>query len=130
MFLRSCSGVNAAARKIFSLIPWVAAGMLAGAIALGLSEHALRRVIGCVVVLMLVVHIVRRRNPQQQVAGSPSFYGIVAGFASTIANAAGPVMNMYLLSQAAKRAVRRDRRVVFPCDQPGESSDIFVASPI
>jgi uncharacterized protein len=90
---------HADARKLFSLIPWVAAGMLAGAIALGLSEHTLRRVIGCVVVLMLVVHIVRRRNPQQQVAGSPSFYGIVAGFASTIANAAGPVMNMYLLSR-------------------------------
>src|SRR5437660_8531751 len=33
---------HADARKLFSLIPWVAAGMLAGAIALGLSEHALR----------------------------------------------------------------------------------------
>jgi len=85
---------HADARKLFSLIPWVAAGMLAGALALGLPEHALRRIIGCVVVLMLVVHIVRRRNPQRQVAGSPSFYGIVAGFASTVANAAAPVMNI------------------------------------
>jgi len=90
---------HADARKLFSLIPWVAAGMLAGALALSLPEHVLRRIIGCIVVLMLVVHIVRSRNPQQQVAGSPSFYGIVAGFASTIANAAAPVMNMYLLSR-------------------------------
>jgi len=90
---------HADARKLFSLIPWVAAGMVAGALALSLSEHVLRRIIGCIVVLMLVVHIVRRRNPQQQVAGSPSFYGVVAGFASTIANAASPVMNMYLLSR-------------------------------
>jgi uncharacterized membrane protein YfcA len=90
---------HADARKLFSLIPWVAAGMLAGALALSLPEHVLRRIIGCIVVLMLVVHIVRSRNPQQRVAGSPSFYGIVAGFASTIANAAGPVMNMYLLSR-------------------------------
>jgi hypothetical protein len=90
---------HADARKLFSLIPWVAAGMFAGAFALSLSELALRRLVGCVVVLMLVVHIVRRRNPQKQVAGRPSFYGIVAGFASTIANAAAPVMNMYLLSR-------------------------------
>ncbi|HKE30573.1 MAG TPA: sulfite exporter TauE/SafE family protein, partial [Candidatus Angelobacter sp.] len=90
---------HADARKLFSLIPWVAAGMVAGALALSLSEHVLRRIIGCIVVLMLVVHIVRRRNPQQRVAGSASFYGIVAGFASTIANAAAPVMNMYLLSR-------------------------------
>ena len=90
---------HADARKLFSLIPWVAAGMVAGALALSLSEHVLRRIIGCLVVLMLVVHIVRRRNPQQRVAGSASFYGMVAGFASTIANAAAPVMNMYLLSR-------------------------------
>src|SRR5499425_223611 len=63
---------HADARKLFSLIPWVAAGMVGGALALSLPEHALRRIIGCIVVLMLVVHIVRSRNPQQQVAGSPS----------------------------------------------------------
>ena len=90
---------HADARKLFSLIPWVAVGMIGGALALALPEHALRRMIGCLVVLMLAVYVARRRNPQRQVAGSPSFYGIVAGFASTIANAAGPVMNMYLLSR-------------------------------
>lgn len=90
---------HADARKLFSLIPWVAAGMVGGALALGLRELVLRRMIGFVVVLMLVLYIDRRRNPHRQVAGSPSFYGIVAGFASTIANAAAPVMNMYLLSR-------------------------------
>jgi len=90
---------HADARKLFSLIPWVAAGMAGGALALGLRELVLRRMIGWVVVLMLVLYVARRRNPKRQVAGSPSFYGIVAGFASTIANAAGPVMNMYLLSR-------------------------------
>src|SRR6266850_207408 len=90
---------HADTRKLFSLIPWVAAGMLAGAIALSLSEHTLRRVIAGIVVLMLLVHIARKRNPQAQVPGSPPFFGIVAGFASTVANAAAPVMNMYLLSR-------------------------------
>src|SRR5262245_55831234 len=90
---------HADARKLFSLIPWVAVGMVGGALALGLRELVLRRMIGFVVVLMLVLYIARRRNPHRQVAGRPSFYGIVAGFASTIANAAAPVMNMYLLSR-------------------------------
>ena len=90
---------HADARKLFSLVPWVAAGMIGGAFALSLSEYTLRRVIGCLVIFMLVVYIARKRNPQGQVAGRPSFYGIVAGFASTVANAAGPVMNMYLLSR-------------------------------
>jgi hypothetical protein len=90
---------HADVRKLFSLVPWVAAGMLGGAVALSLSEHTLRRIIGCTIVLMLIVYIVRKRNPQGQVAGNPSFYGIVAGFASTVANAAAPVMNMYLLSR-------------------------------
>src|SRR5262249_2638674 len=90
---------HAEARKLFSLVPWVAVGMIAGALALSLTEHTLRRMIGCVVVLMLIIYVVRKRNPQKQVAGRASFYGIVAGFASTIANAASPVMSMYLLSR-------------------------------
>ncbi len=90
---------HADARKLISLIPWVAVGMAGGAVALGLSERVLRRVIGVVVVLMLAAHIQRKRHAQSQVAGRPSLYGIGAGFASTIANAAAPVMNMYLLSR-------------------------------
>jgi uncharacterized membrane protein YfcA len=73
--------------------------MLGGAFALSLPESVLRRLVGCVIVLMLIVYIARKRNPKQNVAGSASFFGIIAGFASTIANAAGPVMNMYLLSR-------------------------------
>lgn len=49
--------------------------------------------------LMLAAHIQRKRHAQAQVGGRPSFYGIGAGFASTIANAAAPVMNLYLLSR-------------------------------
>jgi uncharacterized membrane protein YfcA len=90
---------QADSKKLFSLVPWVAAGMIGGAAALSMSEQALRRVMGYVVVSMLVLYVVRHRNPQGRVAGRPAFYGIAAGFASTVANAAGPVMNMYLLSR-------------------------------
>jgi len=87
------------ARKLFSLIPSVIAGMIAGAFALSLREYILRRLVGCLVLLMLVLQIARKRKTETTAAGSASFYGIVAGFASTIANAAAPVMNMYLLSR-------------------------------
>ncbi|MBI2149415.1 MAG: sulfite exporter TauE/SafE family protein [Acidobacteria bacterium] len=104
---------HADAGKLFSLVPWVAVGMAGGALALSLSELVLRRIIGVVVVIMLAVHLRRKRNPQAQVAGSPPFYGVASGFASTIANAAAPVMNMYLLSrkltkeQGPRRYLRR-----------------------
>ncbi len=90
---------HADARKLFTLIPWVAVGMAAGAMALSLDEQMLRRIIGIIVVLMLLIHLWRRRHPANQVAGKASYYGVAAGFATTIANAAGPVMNMYLLSR-------------------------------
>src|SRR5437773_1825471 len=90
---------HADARKLFSLIPWVAAGMVVGALALSLNEQVLRRMIGVVVLVMMSLQIQRRISPSGQIVGHPSFYGIGAGFASTIANAAAPVMNMYLLSR-------------------------------
>jgi uncharacterized protein len=90
---------HADARKLFSLIPSVVVGMAGGALALSLSEHTLRRLVGCVVVLMLILQLARKRNPNEYVLGSPSFYGVIAGFASTIANAAAPVMNLYLFSR-------------------------------
>ena len=90
---------HADTRKLFSLIPWVAAGMLAGAAALTLNELVLRRMVGAVVVTMLILQIVRRLKPEGRVEGNAPLFGIATGFATTIANAAGPVMNMYLLSR-------------------------------
>ena len=90
---------HADARKLLSLIPWVVLGMAGGAFALSLSEHLLRRIIGVIVLLMLAVSILRRRNPSGDVGAAAWLFGIAAGFATTVANAAAPVMNMYLLSR-------------------------------
>jgi uncharacterized membrane protein YfcA len=85
--------------KLFSLIPWVGAGMVGGALALALSEQVLRRIIGVTIVLMLFVYLRQRRTVASQTSGKAPLYGVAAGFATTVANAAGPVMNMYLLSR-------------------------------
>jgi len=67
--------------------------------ALGLGESILRRVIGVIILAMLGVYVRRRMSPGEQPGGSAGFYGVSAGFATTVANAAGPVMNLYLLTQ-------------------------------
>ena len=90
---------HAAVGRLFSLAPWVLVGMAAGAAALSLSERVLRPAIGVIVLLMLGAYLRRRSRPQQPVSSHAAPYGVAAGFASTVANAAGPVMNLYLLSK-------------------------------
>jgi len=91
---------HAEARQLFSLAPWVLIGLAGGAAALSLSELAIRRMVGVIIVGMMVIYLWRRMTPlSQQVHGSPAFYGAATGFASTVANAAGPVMNLYLLTR-------------------------------
>lgn len=87
------------ARQLLSLIPWVVAGMAGGALALSLSEMVIRRMIGVIIVGMLAVYLWRRWKPAGPAGGNPAFYGVCTGFATTVANAAGPVMNLYLLSK-------------------------------
>ena len=91
---------HTAARKLFALAPWVAIGITIGAAALGLNERILRPIVGVIVVAMLVIYLLRRfRGSNSQVASHAPTYGVTAGFATTVANAAGPVMNLYLLSK-------------------------------
>jgi hypothetical protein len=90
---------HAEAKQLFSLIPWVLAGIAGGAVALSLDEHIIRRIIGVIIVGMLAVYLWRRFSTSPQVAGNPAFYGICAGFATTLANASGPVMSLYLLTK-------------------------------
>jgi uncharacterized protein len=90
---------HAAVGRLFSLVPWVLVGMAAGAAALSLSERVLRPAIGVIVLLMLGAYLWRRYRPPEQISSHAAAYGVTAGFATTVANAAGPVMNLYLLSK-------------------------------
>jgi uncharacterized membrane protein YfcA len=93
---------HAQARRLFELALWVALGMGGGVLALRLGESVLRRLVGGIILLMVAAHLWRKRHADQPVPsgwhhGAP--YGVAAGFATTVANAAGPVMSLYLLSQ-------------------------------
>ena len=92
---------RAEATRLFKLIPWVLAGMAGGAAALSLPEPVLRKIVAVIIVLMLIVNLWQRWSKLRPVPSprAGAIYGTTAGFASTVANGAGPVMNLYLLSQ-------------------------------
>ncbi len=90
---------HAAAGKLFSLVPWVGAGMVLGATALALPERTLRTVVGVIVLVMVGAFLYRRWRGDDRVPAHPAPFGVVAGFATTVANAAGPVMSLYLLGK-------------------------------
>lgn len=99
---------HAEAWRLFRLAPWVLLGMAAGAATLGLPEAALRRIVGAIVLIMIAAQLWRRARAEAEAAAAGDqgrvrraapVFGIATGFATTVANAAGPVMNVYLLSQ-------------------------------
>ncbi len=90
--------------EILRLSPWVALGVGVGAGALVLvQDRWLTPVIGAIVLAMIALHVWRRWRGTGEVRARPllaAVLGVVAGFATTVANAAGPVFNLYLLSMA------------------------------
>ena len=59
--------------------------------------------IGGVLLIMVAAHLTRRRQPEATAAPSHSWWlaalaAVVAGFTTMVANAAGPVMTVYLLA--------------------------------
>jgi len=91
---------NASGVRLTRLAPWVAVGIAGGAAALGFPESVMKPLIGAIVSVMFVLYLVRRWKPGLLADTThPVPYGIAAGFATTVANAAGPVMNLFLLGQ-------------------------------
>ncbi|MGJ6980897.1 sulfite exporter TauE/SafE family protein [Aestuariimicrobium soli] len=113
-------------KLLVKLLPWVIPGLALGALFLRLVDDlALTRVIGAMLLVMLVIQLVTRWRPRRRPdAGIPSGpgtpsgtgepapeptswaqtkvaaggAGILAGFTTMTANAAGPVMTLYLLA--------------------------------
>jgi uncharacterized membrane protein YfcA len=96
---------HASAWALWHLIPWVAIGLIAGRMVMVrlTDRDAFAFLIGAIVLAMVAVHLARKRIPDQAIAADwrrGAVFGMIAGFATTTANAAGPVMNVYLLSMA------------------------------
>src|SRR5262249_51180304 len=100
---------HADARRLFDLLPWVLGGIAVGFVALAAPERYLRPLVAAIVIVMIGLRLRASRAAGSQAAAAPppardrwwqaAGYGVSAGFATTVANAAGPVMNLYLLAR-------------------------------
>jgi hypothetical protein len=106
---------HADAPRLLGLLPWVLGGIGLGAITLAAPERALRLLVAGIVIGMIALRWLRGRSaaaatPTATETTAPppaprdrwwqaAGYGVSAGFATTVANAAGPVMNLYLLAR-------------------------------
>jgi len=90
---------------VLKLLPWVAVGIVSGYFALDrVSNAQVQRMIGGILLVMVALHVWRQRQADQLTDRMPHTFwfaaltGFLAGFTTMVANAAGPVMGLYLLA--------------------------------
>lgn len=88
---------------LWKLIPWTAAGIVAGYLALGrIDDRQAKVLIGGIVLAMLAMHLWRRWRATDEAPEHAAWFapviGVLAGFTTLVANAAGPLMAIYLLA--------------------------------
>jgi hypothetical protein len=98
---------------LLRLFPWAAVGVVAGYLALGHADDLqMRHLIGVILLCLVVFQYIRSRRPASIDAEAQpprpwlaSLAGITAGFTTMVANAAGPVMVLYLLGMRLPKIV-------------------------
>jgi uncharacterized membrane protein YfcA len=90
---------------VWKLLAPTLAGLLAGWWVLGsMDDHMLRRAIGAAILLMVAVQALRRVKPETfdrwaHSRGCGTAAGLLGGFSTMLANAAGPVIQLYLMAR-------------------------------
>ncbi|MFO1486927.1 MAG: sulfite exporter TauE/SafE family protein [Verrucomicrobiota bacterium] len=86
------------------LFPWVMLGVVLGYFALGRVDNAqMQHLLGGILLAMVALHVWRKRTsdpaaPLPHTWWFAAITGVLAGFTTMVANAAGPVMTLYLLA--------------------------------
>lgn len=88
---------------VWRLFPWTAAGVLIGYFALGrINDHQAKIIIAWIILGLLGVHLARRRGVVREDRPHGPWFaptiGVLVGFTTLMANAAGPLMAIYLLA--------------------------------
>lgn len=93
---------HAAWKHLWRLFPWTAAGVMAGYLAMGrIDDRQASRLIGVIIVSLVAIQLWRRRAAGHETEHGAWFaptIGVLAGFTTLVANAAGPLMAVYLLA--------------------------------
>jgi uncharacterized membrane protein YfcA len=93
-------------RYVWKLMPWTAGGVVLGYFALGhISDGAARIMIGAIIVSLCVLGYWRRILSARTQGTTETWHwalaaalGVTAGFVTLVANAAGPLMAIYLIA--------------------------------
>lgn len=91
-------------RPLLRLVPWTAAGVVVGYFAMNrIDDRQAKVTIGVIIVVLAALQLWRRRSgaapePVTPSAATAAVFGILAGFTTLLANAAGPLMAIYLLA--------------------------------
>lgn len=96
-------------KQLLRLLPWAFTGIVAGYAAMShITDEGLRRFIGLLVITLLVLSWIKdKRLPDDYIPNHWFFaavMGTLAGATSMMANAAGPVMVIYLTSMRLPKA--------------------------
>jgi uncharacterized protein len=89
---------------LWRLFPWVVPGILAGVLALGAVDNAqIEKIIGAILLAMIMLQVWRQYGRTDPDAVPHQWWmsataGFLTGFTTMTANAAGPVMIIYLLA--------------------------------
>ncbi len=94
---------------LWKLFPWTAVGVGLGYLAMGrISDAQARVLIGAIIVVMTLLHVWKKRRDARRAAEGEAetshgvwfapTMGVLAGFTTLVANAAGPLMALYLLA--------------------------------
>lgn len=87
--------------RLLRLFPGVAVGMTAGGVLLSYIDNAsMKTLLGVLVLVLLSLEFVARNTSSAIYREMTSFavvIGFLAGFATTVGNAAGPIMGIYLI---------------------------------
>ncbi|MCK5270959.1 MAG: sulfite exporter TauE/SafE family protein [Sedimentisphaerales bacterium] len=94
--------------NLLRLLPWTMVGVIVGYLIMGkITNEQLMPIIGVIVLALITVTWWRNRKPDQK--NVPTYWwfaggiGILAGSTSMMANAAGPVMIIYLLAMKSEK---------------------------
>ena len=91
------------------LTGWVAAGFALGAtffVVVGAKVRAIEVAIAIAIIVVVTVQItrmVRKAPPKPPTLGGAAVYGTTGGFTTFVSNAAGPIMNTYLVGLGLDR---------------------------
>lgn len=98
---------------LWRIFPWAALGVIIGALALGKLDNLLmQRLIGGLVVVLVIMQFIRMQQSHSKPDGESQIShtlgigaGLLAGFTTMIANAAGPIMAIYLLAMRLPKMI-------------------------